>query len=61
MHAGTAGAVTNGGLESYGRNMTTRLLTLRDVTAMTRCPALGCLLMAESKFPKPTRIDSGAA
>ena len=41
--------------------MTTRLLTLRDVTAMTRRPALGCLLMAESKFPKPTRIDSGAA
>ena len=41
--------------------MTTRLLTLRDVTRMT-APSRSAVyaLMAESRFPKPMRIASRA-
>ena len=41
--------------------MTTRLLTLRDVTAMTALSRSAVYaLMAESKFPKPIRVGSRA-
>ena len=41
--------------------MTTRLLTLRDVTGMTALSRSAVYaLMAESRFPKPIRIGSQA-
>ena len=41
--------------------MTTRLLTLRDVTRMTALSRSAVYaLMAESRFPKPIRIGSRA-
>ena len=41
--------------------MTTRLLTLRDVTAMTALSRSAVYaLMAESRFPKPIRIGARA-
>ena len=41
--------------------MTTRLLTLRDVTAMTALSRSAVYaLMAESRFPKPIRVGTRA-
>ena len=41
--------------------MATRLLTLRDVTAMTALSRSAVYaLMPESRFPKPTRIGTRA-
>lgn len=41
--------------------MTTRLLTLRDATAMTALSRSAIYaLMAESRFPKPIRVGSRA-
>ena len=41
--------------------MTTRLLTLRDVTAMTALSRSAIYaLMADSRFPKPIRVGARA-
>ena len=49
----------NAGPEKREPHMTTRLLTLRDVTRMTALSRSAVYaLMAESRFPKPIRIGS---
>ena len=50
-----------GGPQPQEEEMTTRLLTLRDVMAMTALSRSAVYaLMAESRFPKPIRIGSRA-
>ena len=51
----------NAGPEKREPHMTTRLLTLRDVTRMTALSRSAVYaLMAKSRFPKPIRIGSRA-
>ena len=50
-----------GGPRPQEEGMTTKLLTLRDVTAMTALSRSAVYaLMAESRFPKPIRVGSRA-
>ena len=50
-----------GGPQPQEEDMTTRLLTLRDVTAMTALSRSAVYaLMAESRFPKPIRVGARA-
>ena len=57
----TTSVPPDGGPQPQEDAMTTRLLTLRDVMAITALSRSAVYaLMAESRFPKPIRIGSRA-